>query len=121
MYNNEEFNKNRQQYGYKSANLFALNTLLEDFNTKNGTTFCVPKFQALSHHDICEILQKGAPDWKKTWDSFVKQFNADNKGIEFESSKTITDQANKILENLQTQIRNLRDPSRQLCLAELVS
>ncbi|HJN37339.1 MAG TPA: PEP/pyruvate-binding domain-containing protein [Gammaproteobacteria bacterium] len=104
MYNNKEFDKNSQKYGYKSANLIALNTLLNDFNKNNQTTLCVPEFQTFSHHDICEILEKGAPDWKKTWDSFVKQFNADNKGIAIESSKTITDQANKILKNLQTQI-----------------
>ncbi len=99
MYNNKEFDKNSQKYGYKSANLIALNTLLNDFNKNNQTTLCVPEFQTFSHHDICEILEKGAPDWKKTWDSFVKQFNADNKGIAIESSKTITDQANKILKN----------------------
>lgn len=75
-FNNENFDRNAQAFGNKTANLIELEKIVHHLNNISGrTVFAVPPFFGISNLEIIAYLKETAYKKTNVWDYILRQLN----------------------------------------------
>lgn len=99
------------EYGYKTANLYELNRILPEFETKlapMGIQVRIPPFYPLSSEQIVCFLRENGLDIKQTWDELVISLTFDEK-MKMALQKQIPETLSRRLEEIRKNIETIFD------------